>query len=70
MDQIANISFVDLESQDEGHAIVRATPNQVALCLTLRTDGDLEVVMPAEVARQLSEALSEAAGFSKPSWRA
>jgi hypothetical protein len=61
MQPIATIPFTDLTSDDNAHAIVRAGDGLIALALTLRTNGDLEVVMPIETCNQLSAALADAA---------
>lgn len=64
MENIATINFRDLNSGDEAVAIVRAGSDRVALALTLRTGGDLEVVVPADVSAELAAALSEAGRVS------
>jgi hypothetical protein len=60
MQTVATIGFLDTESRDEANAIVRAAPGEVALALTLRASGDLEVVMAPETSNELVAALSEA----------
>ena len=60
MENIATINFRDLDSGDEAVVIVRSGSDRVALALTLRTEGDVEVVMPADVCAELAAALSEA----------
>jgi hypothetical protein len=45
---IATIPFTDLDSDDDAHAIVRAGDGLIALALTLRANGDREVLMPIE----------------------
>lgn len=67
MEHIATFSFTDPDSQDEAHAIVRAAPGQVALALTLRSDGDLQGVMDGETCRKLLEALARAERSADPS---
>ena len=67
MENIATISFRDLDNSDEAAAIVRASPGYVAFTLTLRIDGDVQVVMPPATCDQLIAALSEARRFAKPS---
>ena len=63
---IATIAFTDRDSDDEAHAIVRAGDGSVALALTLRRDGDLQVVMSAEAAGELIDALSVARASAQP----
>ena len=60
MKHVATIKFQDADSNDEGFAFVRADAESVALGLSLKTNGDLEVVMPHESARALIAALQEA----------
>lgn len=67
MENIATIAFRDLENRDEAAVIVRASSGRVALALTLRTDGDLEVFMPLSTCDELVAALSEARRFADPS---
>jgi hypothetical protein len=43
-----------------GHAIVRASSNAVALALTCDSNGDLEVVLPLDACKQLIAALQTA----------
>lgn len=67
MEHIATLAFTDGDSHDHGHIIVRAGAGQVALAVTLRTSGDVEIVMPAETCRELTKALTEATRFAKAS---
>jgi hypothetical protein len=67
MEHIATIAFTDSDSHDHAHVIVRAGAGEVALAITLRTGGDVEVVMPAETCRELTRALTEATRFAKAS---
>jgi hypothetical protein len=64
MEPIAALNFTDLDSGDEAHASVRASDEGIALSLSLRTDGDIEVVMPPDVGRRLAEALASAADIA------
>ena len=57
MKNAGTIVFKDAESGEEALAIVRYNDKEVALCLSLKTNGDLEVVMPKESAISLLEAL-------------
>jgi hypothetical protein len=67
MEHIATLAFTDGDTHDLAHVIVRAGAGEVALAVTLRTNGDLEVVMPAETCRELTRALTEATRFAKAS---
>jgi hypothetical protein len=60
MKEEATITFCDAGSSDEGVAIVRYDENHIGLCLSLKSDGDIEVVMSRSDAGKLIEALSNA----------
>ena len=60
MKEAATITFKDVESSDEAVAIVRYDESRVALCLSLKFDGDLEVVMTKADAGKLLDALKKA----------
>jgi hypothetical protein len=60
MDQIATVEFRDAYSGDEALAIVRAAPGIVGVALSLRSDGDIEVLLPPTAAKALLKALHEA----------
>lgn len=61
MKHAATIKFEDLDEHDEALVIVRYDDDCVVLGLSLRTNGDLQVVMSKEYARQVIQALTEAA---------
>jgi hypothetical protein len=60
MENVATLRFTDIDSGDEGLAIVRADGGAVAVALSLRNDGDIELVLPVDAARQLRDALGSA----------
>jgi hypothetical protein len=60
MKEAATIKFTDADSADEAYAIVRYDESFVAVCLSLKSNGDIEVVMKKEDAKKLSEALKKA----------
>jgi hypothetical protein len=60
MRETATIKFQDAVTRDEAVAIVRQDANTVALCLSLKSDGDVEVVMSKEDAHKLLDALKQA----------
>jgi hypothetical protein len=60
MHDVATIRFTDLDSDDDAVAIVRASDHGVALAISLRDDGDIEVVLPADACDQLITALRQA----------
>jgi hypothetical protein len=57
---VSTLQFTDLDSHDEVLAIIRANPGIVALALSLKTDGDLEVFFDEKTAQELVDALSTA----------
>jgi hypothetical protein len=54
------ITFIDADSKDEAWVFVRYDETYVALGLSLRKDGDMEVCMSKEDAKKLIEALKQA----------
>lgn len=57
---VATIEFFDEESQDAACVIVRRCGDKVALCVSLRADGDVEAFLGRDVAERLLRALEEA----------
>jgi hypothetical protein len=64
MKHIATINFEDADGGGAASAIVRGDGDRVVIALSLMSDGDLQVVMPREVAEQFHSAVGEA---SRPS---
>jgi hypothetical protein len=60
MENVATVRFKDVDADDEALAIVRARVGAVAVALSLQQDGDLEVVLPVDAARELRRALDAA----------
>ena len=60
MIESATISFRDSESGDDALVIVRYDATRVALSVSSKSDGDIEVLMKKEDARKLIDALSKA----------
>jgi hypothetical protein len=60
MTEAATITFQDTDSSDEAVAIVRYDESRVSLCLSLKSDGDVEVVMKKADVEKLIEALKKA----------
>ena len=54
------IQFFDEESRSEACVIVRRCGERIALCVSLRSDGDVETFMDKGNATHLIEALREA----------
>jgi hypothetical protein len=63
--EIATIKFTDDDSGQEAVAIVRAAEGQVALCLSLARDGDVEVYMRRDAFHSLLDALQQAASVAE-----
>jgi hypothetical protein len=60
MQPIATIQFPDAISSEESPAIVRADSGVVGLALSQRSNGDLEVMLPLDAARDVVKALQRA----------
>jgi hypothetical protein len=60
MEQVTIIKFKDLDTSDEALVIVRHDEASVVLGLSLKSNGDVQVVMRKESARELYEALKKA----------
>jgi hypothetical protein len=54
------IELFDEESKDQACVIVRRCGDKVCLCISLRTDGDVETVMDRDTAARLVRALETA----------
>jgi len=57
MKEAATITMMDIKSSEEAYAIVRYSPDSVALCLSLKSNGDVEVLLSKSDAKALVEAL-------------
>ena len=55
-------TFTDLADGDETWVGIRVDDSSVALTLSKKADGDLEVFMPRDVAAKLAASLREASG--------
>jgi hypothetical protein len=60
MENIATIKFIDLDINREAYAIVRSDGSCIALCLTIKSHGDLEVALDKTGTASLLEALKNA----------
>ena len=60
MKAVATIQFKELGASDEGVVIIRNDEQSVAICLSVRKNGDLEVVMSKADAKAVLEALETA----------
>jgi len=60
MKQVATVTFADLDTSDEVWAIVKSDGSSVIFGLSLKSDGDLQVVMKKSDAKLLADALREA----------
>jgi hypothetical protein len=57
MEQAGSVKFVDADSGDDAYASVRYDGATVALAISLKSDGDVEVFMSKQDARLLLDAL-------------
>jgi hypothetical protein len=64
---ITKIDFTDWDSQEEAFALIKAAPNVVALTLSLRSNGDVEVFLPALECERVIAALQIALAFARGS---
>lgn len=62
MMEAASIRFIDQDTSDEAYVFIRYDESHVAIGLSLRSDGDMEVFMSKEEARRVLEALRLAVG--------
>jgi hypothetical protein len=60
MEQGTTIKFKDLDTSDEAFVIVRYDEASVVVGLSLKSNGDMQVVMKKADARELVEALKKA----------
>ena len=60
MKPVAVIAFTDLDTSDEALAIVRSSESSVVVGLSLKHNGDMQVVMKKQEARLLADALQKA----------
>ena len=60
LEEVVTIKFMDTDTNDEAVAIIRYDENSVAVALSLKSGGDIQVVMKKEDAKKLSEALKRA----------
>ena len=61
MHEVATINFRDPVNDSDGFAIVRATAGQIGLCLSIKSDGDVEAFFSLQDAETLIAALRRAA---------
>jgi hypothetical protein len=60
MKEIATIQFLDVESGEESITVIRAMKGEIALCLSLKDSGDIEVFLRVEDCENLVENLKQA----------
>lgn len=64
MNEIATIAMRDAESLDEAAIVIRRDRKYVVLSLSLRSDGDVQIVMNINDAKAVVEALRAAVDFA------
>ena len=60
MTEATTISFQDAETLEDAFLIVRYDAGRVALAVSLKSNGDIEVVMTKDKAKSLRDALNKA----------
>ena len=65
MKEIATLNVLAADSGDEALAIVRAGRGLVAVSLSSRSDGDVEIVFAPKAARELLDALRQALSIAE-----
>jgi hypothetical protein len=60
LEKFTTIKFTDIDTNDEAIAIVRYDENSVVVALSLKSNGDIQVVMKKEDAQKLLGALKKA----------
>lgn len=65
MKEAATIQFIDAETSDKGCVIVRYDTDTVALCLSLESNGDIEISMKRQDAQALFAAMKTAIAGSR-----
>jgi hypothetical protein len=55
--EIATVSFVDGESGSEAFAVVRQRGRSIALGISIKSDGDIDVLLDVHAAAKLLEAM-------------
>jgi hypothetical protein len=48
MEDVATLNFIDFDSKDEAVIIIRATRDLIAICFSLKEDGDAELILSSE----------------------
>jgi hypothetical protein len=56
------LNFLDLDTSDAATIVVRPVSDGVALAVSLRKNGDIEIVMPKGIAQDLARELAKIAG--------
>jgi len=60
MRDIATIQLMDNQSQEECVAIIRVVGDSIGLCISLISDGDVEIFMRKDDCEQVIKALQQA----------
>lgn len=48
MEDVATLKFIDFDSKDEGWIFIRATKDLIAICFSLKENGDAELILTSE----------------------
>jgi len=60
MKEVATIRFTEVETSGEALAIVRYDEDAIAICLSMKSNGDMQVVMKKKDAKALLAAMRTA----------
>lgn len=60
IENIATITYMDSGENEEACAIIRKVGNKVALCISLKSNGDIETILEKNDVLKLIEALNVA----------
>ncbi len=62
---VASLRFKDCETGEDGGVYIRATPGWIGICLSLDSNGDLEVSLQASDVKDLVESLQRAIAIAE-----
>jgi hypothetical protein len=61
LEPVAQIAFDDLDAKCPGFVLIKLEPNIVGVSISLETDGDIDIFLTPQKARDLALALEVAA---------
>ena len=63
---VATIRFTDHDSGDEAVVIVRRCDDKLSIALSVRGNGDIEVLIDSDTAKRVAEAITQGVGCVGP----